>query len=154
MPDYYLFQRDSVYLISSCLVGINCKYNGSNTCNEKLHTLMLSGQAIPVCPEVLGGLSIPREPCEIVGEKVAGKSGQDYTRQFQDGADKTLQICRTLGISIAILQSRSPSCGYGKIYDGTFSGSFVEGNGITADLLSKNGILVYTESNWNEITKK
>jgi len=135
-----------MYLISSCLVGINCKYNGSNTFNEKLHNLMLSGQAIPVCPEMLGGLSAPREPCEIVGDKVLGKSGKDYTHEFQDGAQKVLSICQTLGITEVILQSRSPSCGFGKIYDGTFTGSFVEGNGVTAELLSKNGIMVYNET--------
>lgn len=139
-----------MYLISSCLVGINCKYNGSNTLQEKLRDLMLSGIAIPVCPEMLGGLSAPREPCEIVDGKVVGKSGKDYTKAFHDGAQKVLAMCQSLGITKVILQSRSPSCGYGKIYDGTFTGSFVEGNGITADLLSKNGIKVYNESNWNE----
>lgn len=111
---------------------------------------MFSGATIPVCPEILGGLSAPREPCDLVEKKVIGKSSKDYTQAFKDGAQKTLAICQTLGITKVILQSRSPSCGFGKIYDGTFTGSFVEGNGVTSDLLSKNGIKVYNESNWKD----
>jgi len=111
------------------------------------------GQAIAVCPELLGQLPIPREPCEIVitkdgNQRVVSQSGEDYTDAYMEGATKTLEICVVTGIKAAILQSRSPSCGCGKIYDGTFSGKLIAGNGLTAELLSKNGINVFDETNW------
>lgn len=142
-----------MYLISACLVGVNCRYNGTNTLDEKLRRLVEDGKAIPVCPEVMGDLPIPREPCEVkkTGDKVKeviGQSGKEYTNFFLKGAEKTLEICKIIGIEKAILQSRSPSCGYGKIYDGTFSGKLIEGNGVTAELLAENGIKVFNEKNW------
>lgn len=142
-----------MYLVSACLIGINCRYDGKNTCNKDLEKLMKEGKVIPVCPEVLGNMPIPRESCEIITDgngirKVISKSGIDYTSNFEEGARKTLEICKALNIEKAILQSRSPSCGYRKIYDGTFRSNFIEGNGITADLLSENGIEVYTELDW------
>ncbi len=143
-----------MYLISACLVGVNCRYNGENTLDERLVGLIESGEAIAVCPEVLGDLPIPREPCEIIKtgdeiQKVISQSAKDYTKNFFKGAEKTLEICKIIGIKKAILQSRSPSCGYGKIYDGTFSGTQIEGNGVTAELLDKNGIKVFNEENWS-----
>lgn len=141
-----------MYLISACLVGINCRYNGSNTYNEELVKLINEGKAIAVCPEVLGNLPIPRQPCEIITEgdvqKVVSKSGKDFTKEYTDGAVKTLGICKAAGIEKAILQSRSPSCGFGKIYDGTFSGKLIEGKGITAKILDTNGISVFNETDW------
>ena len=143
-----------MYLISACLVGINCRYNGSGTREEVLEELFRNGEALAVCPEVLGGLPTPRECCEIQvlrGEpRVLGRSGKDYTRAFREGARKTLEICRICGITEAILQSRSPSCGYGRIYDGTFSGRLVEGSGIAATLLQKEGFRIHTEKEWRE----
>ncbi|NLL70813.1 MAG: DUF523 domain-containing protein [Epulopiscium sp.] len=138
-----------MYLVSACLAGVNCRYNGSNTVNEWVRKLVEQGKAIAVCPEQLGGLPIPRACCEIIDKegkkKVINKDGQDVTKEFIKGAKKTLVIAQTIGAKKAILQSKSPSCGYGFIYDGTFSGKLKEGNGITTELLSQNGIQVYTE---------
>jgi|GEM_PF-82821 len=150
------WERQTKYLISACLVGVNCKYSGKNARDEKLVKLMEEGNAITICPEVLGELTIPRDPCEIQKYeggivKVTTQSGRDCTKEFVLGATKTLEICKIVGVKKAILQSRSPSCGYGKIYDGSFEGKLVEGNGLTADLLSKNGIQVFNENNWQEV---
>ncbi len=137
------------YLISACLAGINCRYDGKNTLSQELKKLVRSGEAITACPEVLGGLSIPRDPCEIQvksGKRyLISKQGKDCTEQFQKGAEETLKICRDNNIEVAILKQKSPSCGCGKIYDGSFSGKIISGNGITAELLLKNGIRVLTE---------
>ena len=141
-----------MYLISSCLVGINCRYNGTCTSDKSLMKLIEDGRAIAVCPEQLAGLPTPRESCEIIKEsqivKVKSKSGYDYTPDFKRAALETLKICNQYNITAAILQSRSPSCGFGKIYSGDFSGELIEGNGLTADLLFKNNIRIYNESNW------
>ncbi|TDO02788.1 DUF523 domain-containing protein [Sunxiuqinia elliptica] len=141
-----------MYLISSCLVGINCRYNGGSSCYPKLEELLKKGEAIAVCPEVLGNLPIPRDPCEIQANKgqlsVCTKNGRDYTNAFRQGAQKTLDICQTTGVTQAILQSRSPSCGSGQIYDGSFTGKLIDGNGLTAELLQYNGVSVYTETEW------
>ena len=144
-----------MYLVSSCLAGINCRYDAGNNVNEKVLNLVKQGKAVMVCPEQLGGLLAPRVCCEIVKNKngdikVMGKDGQDYTKEFMDGAEKTLLIAKISGSEKAILKSRSPSCGYGLIYDGTFSGKLTGGNGLTAELLGKNGIKIYSE---NEIDK-
>jgi len=144
-----------MYLISACLVGVNCKYNGTTNLDEDLLRLFMEGQAIAICPEVLGNLSIPRDPCEIIKAddgsiKVVTTSGKDVTSNFTAGARKTLDICKSAEIDKAILQSRSPSCGYGRIYDGTFSGKLIEGNGLTAQLLSEHGIKIYTDTNWKD----
>lgn len=143
-------------MVSSCLAGINCRYDGGNNRVEEIAEMVAHGKAIPVCPEVFGGLPIPRGCCEIVvnekGERrIQTKDGDDYTREFQEGARKSLEIAKVLDIDTAILQQRSPSCGYGKIYDGTFSGKLIEGNGFAADLFSENGIKVYNDKNYKEI---
>jgi len=133
-------------LVSACLAGINCKYNGGNNYNEKVFNLVKEGKAIPVCPEQLGGLTTPREPSEI--KKVDGrryvinKEGIDVTVEFEKGAEEVLALVKKLDIKKAILQTRSPSCGKGKIYSGNFDRNLVDGNGILADLLLKNGIEV------------
>ncbi len=143
-----------MYLISSCLVGVNCRYNGTSSLNKQLKKMIDEGQAIAVCPDVLAGLSTPREPCEIQIKSgvpcVISKSGKDNTKLFEKGAIETLQICKKHAITKAILQSRSPSCGYGKVYDGTFNGQLIIGNGLTADLLDKNGIEIFTEATWSD----
>lgn len=118
--------------------------------NEAVAELVRQGKAIPVCPELLGGLSAPRSPCEIVktedGEiKVINKDGKDCTREFLMGAGKTLALAKAHGVRKAILKSRSPSCGCGQVYDGTFSGKLTEGYGITAKLLKDHRIEVCTE---------
>jgi uncharacterized protein YbbK (DUF523 family) len=144
-----------MYIVSACLVGVKCRYDGSNVPDKALEELFQSGLAIPVCPELLGGLPCPRECCEIVKTednkyKVISKENKDVTAEFKLGALKTLEICKAIGADTAILKFRSPSCGYGKIYDGTFSGSIIDGNGITAELLSQNGIKVLNEDNWQQ----
>ena len=133
-------------LVSACLAGINCKYNGGNNYNEKIFNLVKEGKAIPVCPEQLGGLTTPREPSEIKiidGKRyVINKEGIDVTEEFEKGAEEVLALVKKLDIKKAILQSRSPSCGRDKIYSGNFDRNLVDGNGILADLLLKNSIEV------------
>ena len=129
-------------LVSACLCGINCKYNGSNNYNEKIFNMVKEGIAIPVCPEQLGGLSTPRIPSEIKNGKVVNKDGVDVSDNFNKGALEVLELCKKLNISKVILKSKSPSCGKGKIYSGNFDGILVDGNGILTDLLLKNGIEV------------
>ena len=133
-------------LVSACLLGINSRYDGSEQADENLLQVKDSYCFIPVCPEQLGGLETPRPPCEITEGKVLNKEGRDVTLEFKKGAEETLKIAKMFGCEYAILKERSPSCGCGKIYDGTFSGKLIEGNGITADLLVKNGIKVIGES--------
>ena len=134
-------------LVSGCLVGINCKYNGGNNLDERILNLVKEGKAIPVCPEQLGGLKTPRNPSEIQNKDgkrfVAACDGTDVTKEYERGAEEVLNLAKKLGIKEVIFQPRSPSCGKGLIYDGTFSKNKIEGNGITADLLMKNGIKVY-----------
>ncbi len=132
-------------IVSACLCGINCKYDGNSNLNHELQKRVIEGELLPVCPEVLGGLPIPRTPCEIRNGKVFTKDGREVTGQFWDGAYRTLEIARAAGAKKAFLKQRSPSCGCGKVYDGTFSGEIISGDGITAALLKQNGITVLTE---------
>lgn len=129
-------------LVSACLCGINCKYNGTNNYNEKVFNLVKEGKAIPVCPEQLGGLTTPRIPSEIKDNKVINKDGIDVTDNFIKGANEVLDLCKKLNINKVILKSKSPSCGMGLIYSGNFDDKLVEGNGILTDLLLKNNIEV------------
>lgn len=145
-------------IVSACLCGIDCKYNGSNNFNKKVYDLYKRGLAIPVCPEQLGGMKTPRIPHEIVGgsgcdvlegiAKVQGKNGVDSSEQFIKGAMETLKIAKDLNAETAVLKARSPSCGCGDIYDGSFRGVLKSGNGVTAQLLIDNNIKVYTEENF------
>lgn len=131
-------------LVSACLVGVNCKYNGENNFNQKVFDLVKSGKAIPICPEQLGGLATPRTPVEIEvinGKKHAiDKDGIDVTKEYIKGAKEVLELAKKLNIKKAILQPRSPSCGVNKIYNGNFDKTLVDGNGLTAELLKENGI--------------
>jgi len=133
-------------LISACFMGAGCRYDGKSIHLDRLDELKEKYNLIPICPELLGGLGTPRRPAEKVGDKVINKEGQDVTTYFQRGAEKALKIAKMYDCKYAILKEKSPSCGIGKIYDGTFSGTLVEGNGITAELLMKNGISVIGES--------
>lgn len=137
-------------LVSACLVGLNCKYDGGNNFNENVLKLVKDGKAILICPEQLGGLKTPRNPAEIVKDKVITNNGEDVTYQYNKGAEETLKLAKELNVKKAILKSRSPSCGCGMIYDGTFTHTKILGNGITADLLLRNGIEVITEEDLNE----
>ena len=133
--------------VSGCLVGINCKYDGGNNYDERIFNLVKEGKAIPICPEQLGGLKTPRNPAEIQEKdgirKVVTCEDEDVTNEYIRGAEEVLKLAKELDIKEAILQPRSPSCGKGLIYDGTFSKKKIDGNGMTADLLIKNGIDVY-----------
>ena len=133
-------------LVSACLLGENCKYSGGNNRNEQVRALERYFQLIPVCPECFGGLPIPREPSEIRDGCVVSKSGVDVTAAFADGAEKTLYIAEEENCGLALLKERSPSCGSGAVYDGTFSGVLTEGWGITAALLRQQGLRVVGES--------
>lgn len=141
-----------MYLVSSCLAGINCRYNGRSSGDNFIIELVKQGEALPLCPEILGGLLIPRPPSEIVNNKVITNTARDVTKEFILGAEKVLQICKVLNIKKAILKSKSPSCGCGLIYDGSFSGKLVEGNGFTTKLLLENGIEVFNENNFPNST--
>lgn len=130
-------------LCSACLLGIKCRYDGKSKPNKKV--LELKETLIPVCPEQLAGLTTPRESSEIQGDKVITASGKDRTKELERGAEETLKMAKLFNIKEAILKQRSPSCGSGQIYDGTFSGKIIKGDGITASLLKMNGIKVITE---------
>lgn len=141
---------DIMILISACLAGINCKYNGGNNSNDKIIELVKKGDAILVCPEQLGGLKTPRTPAEIKiidgVRKVITKDGVDVTPEYMKGAIEVLELAKKFNITKAILKSKSPSCGCGKIYDGNFSSNLIAGNGMTTELLLQNGIEVITEN--------
>ena len=132
-------------LCSACLLGIECRYDGNSRPNNKVIELIKDYILIPVCPEQLGGLPTPRECAEISGTKVFTRSGRDVTQNFIQGAKQTVYIAKLLGIKKAILKQYSPSCGCGKIYDGSFSRTVVKGDGITTRVLKKEGIMVVSE---------
>lgn len=132
--------------VSACLLGDNCKYNGSNNKNESVLALADKHTLIPICPECFAGLPIPRVPSEIKNGRVYSKDGRDITEEFRDGAQKALYVAEEKCCQFAILKERSPSCGFGKIYDGSFSGKIIDGNGITAQLFYEHGIQIYGES--------
>lgn len=135
-----------MYVVSACLAGIHCRYDGGAKENERIVNLIREGKAIPVCPEILGGMKTPRPPSELVpdGSVVMNCEGEDVTACFVCGAEETLAICKRFNVKKAILKARSPSCGRGTIYDGNFNGGLKDGNGITAELLIRNGIEVET----------
>jgi uncharacterized protein YbbK (DUF523 family) len=110
-------------------------------------------ELVPVCPEQLGGLATPRPPAERQGERIVAKNGLDVTDQYRRGAEETLKLCRLLGCEAAVLKERSPSCGCGEIYDGSFTGTLVAGNGVTAEILLEQGVPVYGESRISELLK-
>lgn len=132
-------------LCSACLLGINCRYDGRSALNEKVVELSKKEKLLPVCPEVLGGLTVPREEAEIKNGGVITKSGKDVTSFFEKGANEVLRIAQSFDIKEIILKQRSPSCGCGEIHDGTFSGKIIKGDGIAAALLKKNGIKIISE---------
>ena len=132
-------------LVSACLLGENCKYSGGNNANAQVQALSQYFQLIPVCPECFGGLPIPREPSEIRDGCVVSRSGADVTAAFADGAEKTLYIAEEENCGLALLKERSPSCGSRFVYDGTFTGTVVPGQGITAALLAGRGVELFSE---------
>ena len=140
-------------LISACLVGDKCKYDGHTNYTPLIKDLLEKYELVPFCPEVEGGLPTPRKPSERKGDKVINNVGKDVTRNFKLGAEKALNICKYLNIKIAILKENSPSCGVNQIYDGNFNKKLIKGEGVTTELLRKNGITVYTENQIEELLK-
>ncbi len=132
-------------LVSACLAGENCKYNGGNNESKKVLKLMDKHTVICVCPEKLGGLSIPRPPAEIKDGRVKTKDGKDVTDEFFKGATEALKTAKKYNAEVAVLKANSPSCGCGKIYDGTFSKNLIDGNGIFAKMLLDENIKVLCE---------
>lgn len=141
-------------LISGCLCGHNTKYNGGNNLIPELKSIEKYFELYPICPEVMGGLSTPREPSEIRGEKVVSRLDADVTELFLSGADTALKIAQNQGITLALLKEASPSCGVKLIYDGSFSGKKISGNGKTTELLRRNGILVFSENEIDLLLKE
>ena len=129
-------------MVSACLLGENCKYNGGNNLNPELLRLLSEHTVIPVCPEVLGGLPVPRIPAEIVSGVVVNREGVCVDDAFRRGAEKALELAAAERIDLVILQPRSPSCGTRQVYDGTFSGMLVRGKGVFAEMAANAGFRV------------
>ncbi len=129
-------------MVSACLLGENCKYSGRNNRSEQLLSILAGHEVIPVCPEMLGGLPVPRIPAEIVDGIVTNRKGISVDAEFRRGAAAALDIARFKEVDLIVLQPRSPSCGLGMIYDGTFSGKLIPGNGIFASLAVDAGFRV------------
>jgi len=130
-------------LVSGCLMGIRCRYDGKSTRNMEFPEGI---EPIPFCPEVYGGLTTPRDPAEIRDGRVISKAGRDVTREYTRGAEEAVALCRRLGITAAVMQDRSPSCGKGQIHNGLFDGGMTEGDGVTVQKLKEAGICVFSAS--------
>jgi uncharacterized protein YbbK (DUF523 family) len=135
-------------IVSGCLAGLNCRYDGSSKPDSNIIRMVRRKEAIAVCPEQLGGLPTPRPAAEQSEGKIVTKDGKDVTSEFYDGAYKALKIALDLGCKKAILKSKSPSCGCGLIYDGTFTGRLITGDGIYARMLKENNLEVFTEEDY------
>lgn len=136
------------YIVSACLCGEKCRYDGKSTISENVKKLVDDGRAIMVCPEVEGKLSVPRHPCEISGSRIINDQGEDMTENFMEGARKVLELAEKHNIKKAILKEKSPSCGSKFVYDGTFSRKLVKGQGITTKLLRENRIEVISDEDF------
>ncbi len=132
-------------LISACLLGLPCRYDGQSKPSPDVEHIKEKYNLIPFCPEIYGGLPTPRIPSERVGERVISRDGRDVTENYRRGAECAYHLCKLYGCKKAILKAKSPACGSGKIYDGTFSGTLTDGDGVTAEYLKKMGITVLTE---------
>ena len=133
-------------LVSACLLGCPCRYDGKSKPNDTVLALMEQHTLIPICPEQMGGLATPRVPAERRGDGVFTETGGDVTAQYRRGAEEALRLAKLYGCTHAILKERSPSCGSGQIYDGSFSRTLTDGDGVTAALLKENGITVLGEN--------
>lgn len=129
-------------LVSSCLLGLNCRYDGGNNYSKEVEEFLKNYEVIPICPEIMGGLPTPRTPSERQADRVINKDGKDVTEQYKKGARECLFLAQKYDVKKALLKLRSPSCGSKEIYDGTFSHTIIEGDGVTAELFKKNGIEV------------
>lgn len=137
-------------LVSACLMGVECRYNGKGEVFPSVAELMQTHTLIPVCPEIFGGLPTPRTPAERIGDRVVTEDGQDVTEAFFRGAEQVKKLAELYGCTRAILKERSPSCGCGEIYDGSFQRKLIKGEGITAEYLKQHGILVAGETNFKD----
>ena len=133
-------------LVSACLLGVACRYDGKSKEVTRIRQLLKNHNLIPICPEQLGGLPTPRVPSERINNRVINKNSIDVTLEYQRGAEEALRIAKIFDCSLAILKEKSPSCGCGKIYDGSFSKTLIDGNGTTAELFLKNNIKVLNEN--------
>lgn len=140
-------------LISACLLGENCKYSGGNNYCPAVEELKERYDLIPVCPERDGGLPTPRVPSERQGERVMNREGEDVTVQFRRGAELALRTALANNCNRALFKERSPSCGCGLIYDGTFTGTVTEGDGIAAELLKQHHIVILGESRIEDLLR-
>lgn len=140
-------------LVSACLMGVNCRYKGDGAMIPEIRPLMEHYCLIPVCPEIMGGLATPRVPAERQGGRVVTKDGGDVTEQYRKGAKETARLAALYGCRYALLKERSPSCGSGWIYDGTFGRRLVPGDGVAAARLKEEGIAVYGESSAGQLLK-
>ena len=131
-------------LVSSCLLGLNCRYDGGNNYSKEIDEFLKDYDVIPICPEIMGGLPTPRIGSERLKDKVITEDGRDVTEQYKKGAEECVYLAKKYGIKKALLKLRSPSCGSGKIYDGTFTHALKDGDGVTAELLKKNGVTIIT----------
>ena len=141
-------------LVSACLLGCACRYDGKSVPSDGVTLLLDKHTLIPVCPELLGGLPTPRPSSERVGNRVLRADGTDVTEAYRRGADEVLRLARLYGTTTAILKSKSPACGVGTVYDGTFTRTLTDGDGVLAELLLKNGIRVLTEHDLDELKKE
>ena len=133
-------------LVSACLLGVSCRYDGKSKPHPAVLALQGQHQLIPVCGEIFGGLPTPRTPAERVGDRVLTEDGRDVTQEYHRGAEDVLALARRLDCKVALLKERSPSCGTGEIYDGSFTHTLTAGDGVTAELLRASGIAVFGES--------
>lgn len=133
-------------LVSACLLGMHCRYDGGGKLCPEILALGEKHQLLPLCPELMGGLPIPRPPAERQGERIVDRLGRDVTGEFQQGAQQVLRLARLWGAEAAVLKERSPSCGKDEIYDGSFQGRLVPGQGILARYLREAGLPVYGET--------
>lgn len=140
-------------LVSACLLGCRCRYDGASKSHPAVEALAARHELVPVCPEQLGGLSTPRPPAERQGDRVVTESGTDVTEQYRRGAAEAARLCALLGCQAAVLKERSPSCGKGQVYDGTFSRTLTGGDGVTAAVLAEMGVPVFGESQVEELLK-
>ena len=138
-------------LVSACLLGVCCRYNGTGGRLPELEELLRLAHAVPVCPEILGGLPTPRPPAERRGDRVITCEGGDVTAAYLRGAGETLKLAEVYGAKIALMKERSPSCGAGEIYDGTFTHARIPGDGTASELLKARGIAVFGESRIGEL---
>lgn len=140
-------------LVSACLLGVFCRYDGKARLNEAVAALREKHELVPFCPEIYGGLPTPRDPAEILDGRVVTSRGNDVTAQYEKGAQEAVRLAQMMGCELAILQDRSPSCGVGSVHNGLFDGGLVDGDGVAAGRLREAGIAVLRASDVEKFPK-